>query len=253
MMGRHNIEPIPSRGNLPPEIAAIALPQEEGQPPLVILNAADKDPRATFSLFRPDLYLLALLGWLAERLIRLGREHIATTAITTVAAGSIGIVGASVVLDGDSRPEARPAPAVVTIVTTAPRATFTVTPEREVVTLTPPRKTSTPAPILPARLLTTPTTRPTERGEPSPKPTKKPTRAATPTPRKTPSPAPQETADSAIPPPSTMSTPSGPEPTSPPPVADATEPAPAEPSTAARQDCGIRVDVDPLLEVCLFG
>lgn len=253
MMGRHSIEPIPSRGNLPPEIAAIALPQGEGRPPLVILNAADKDPRATFSLFRPDLYLLAFLAWLAERVIRLGREQIATTAISTVAAGSIGIVGASVVLDGDSRPDARSAPATVTIVATAPRATFTVTPERGVVTLAPPRKTSTSAPVLPAMLITTPTARPTGRGEPSPKPTKKPTREATPTPRKTPSPAPQETPDSAIPSPSTTSTPSDPEPTSPPPVANAPEPAPAEPSTAARQDCAIRVDADPLLEVCLFG
>ncbi|MFG1683591.1 hypothetical protein ACGFNP_25705 [Nonomuraea sp. NPDC049269] len=259
MMGRHNIEPIPSHGNLPPEIAAIALPQGEGRPPLVILNAADKNPRATFSLFRPDLYVWAALGWLAERVIQWGREHqIAGAAISAVAAGSVGVVGANAVLDGFGTPAARPAPATVTIVATAtlPQATFTVTPERELVTVAPALKTSSP-PVLPARPRKTQASEsPTELGQPSPtsKPTREPaeeptTRTRTRRPEPTSSPTAQdELPSTAAAPPST---------TSPPRTQESAQPSAnaeqaAEPATPQRE-CRIEVGVDPVLDICVFG
>ena len=250
---RDNIKPIPLRLDMPPEIAVLALPQKEGQPPTVILNTAEQNQRATYSLFRIGAFVAAALTWIAERLASWARDHQVAAATITAAATSAAVAtGANIALDGDRPPTALPQQAI-TIVATRVEPVVATTPK-------PVRTTVTAKPSPKPHNLANPTQPPiirTSQAEPSVKPTAKPTARRTPKPTPKPS-VKQSTAFSE---PTTLAqevpatrtpaapTPSPERPAATPPPAAEEEPAP----TTAAARCAVRVDLDPLLDLCVLS
>lgn len=249
-----DVPSIPLRAELPLEIAALALPQEDDEAPRVVLNAAEP-ARETFSLFRPDVYIPALWGSAIYPVARWARDHqVAATAITTVAVSSAVLGGLNTALDGESRTITQQPPTVTITVLASESATGRPTPSRTTTPQPSPRPEMSPAPVLPARTgppSATPASHPTATKSRKPAPTGTPTRdmgtSPDPTPPKSPAPSP-----------------TGPPPVEDPPLADdspgattpppAAEPPPeaADPTVAAR-DCVIRVDLDPLLNACVLS
>lgn len=251
-MSDENIEPLPLRLDMPPEIAAIALPAADGSPPTVVLNAAELDQRATFSLFKLDVYVAALFGWLASQAGRIGRQHQAATAvIATVAVGSVAVVGVNTALVGHKPTMALPAPTVTVVATQAP-ATLTLPPIQQTVTATAaaPRTRRSSAP--PVHALLSPTSAPA-RKDPATRPAATPVREPEPTSKASKAPSPRPAATQAqdaasqdmVPAPSSSRT--GTRPSE---VVELT-PTPSTENPPTNQDCIIEVGVDPLLDVCI--
>ncbi|HEY9373160.1 hypothetical protein [Streptomyces sp.] len=251
---RDNVEPIPLRLDMPPEIAVLALPRKEGEAPTVILNTAEQNQRATYSLFRIDALVAAALAWMAERLAHWARDHQMAAATITAAATSAAVAtGANIALDGDRPPAALPQQAI-TIVTTRVEPVLAPTPR-------PIRTTVTAKPSPRPEGLADPTQPPiirTSQAEPSVKPTSKPTVRRTPKPTPKPS-ARQSTAFSE---PTTLAqevsatrTPAAPAPSPERPAATPPPAAEEEPAstTAAARGCAVRVDLDPLLDLCVLS
>ncbi|MEU7831295.1 hypothetical protein [Nonomuraea sp. NPDC049129] len=238
---------------MPPEIAVLALPRKEGEAPTVILNTAEKNQRAAYSVFRIDALVAAAFGWLAERLAHWARDHQgAATTITAAVTSAAVVTGANIALDGDRLPAALPQQ-TVTIMATRVEPVVAPTPR-------PVRTTVTAEPSSKPASLADPTQPPiihTSQTEPSVKPTTKPTarRTAKPTPKPS---AKQPTAVSEP----TMQaqevsatrTPAAPAPSPERPAA--TQPPAAEEgpaTTAAAARCAVRVDLDPLLDLCVLS
>jgi hypothetical protein len=244
-----NVEPIPLRLDMPPEIAVLALPCKEGEAPTVILNTAEQDQRATYSVFRIGAPLAAAFAWMAEQLANWARDHQVAAATITAAATSAALAtGANIALDDGRAPAALPQQTITIMATRVePVAAPTPAPVRTTVTAKP-----SPKPVGLADPTQPPIIR-TSQAEPSVKPTTKPAVRRTPKPS-----AKQPTAFSE---PTTLAqevpatrTPAAPAPSperpaaTPPPAA---EEAPA-PTTAAR-GCAVRVDLDPLLDLCVLS
>jgi hypothetical protein len=258
---------MPQRKDLPPEVAAIALPaDEDDKPPIVILNANEDDLKATFRDIRLGVLIPALLLWLANRIREWLREHQATIGAAASALSATGLaIGLHFTLNGDTAPTAHPTPTVITIYSTRPGTS----PSADAVTPTAysatrrPDPTTRPSADPPARQVQ-PAVEPVDR-EPAP-----PSRRATPTrepprpisspkasskaatsPRPTPQPDSPRAADE--PRPSERPAPTRPATQPPPRTSDPPPTAQDPPATTEGRDCVVRVDVDPLLDVCVHA
>lgn len=259
-----NVRPIPKREELPPEIAAMGIPVEDEDEIEVILNASEANLGATYRDFRPGVLIPALVGWATERPLQALRHHQLASAVTATAIASTVIVsGIHSVLNGDDTPITQPAPAPSVVIVTPPTSSATRQPSTPTPTRTEPPRESRPPVQQPTERPPTsyrqsPDPRPSpSTSRPRPGPESPNTEAPRPTrTRERPTEPPAATSvDVERDPPDTEDIPSptdappqpGPEATSEPPP-----PAPDTPTQAAR-DCVIRVDVDPLLDVCLLS
>lgn len=249
---RDNVEPIPVRLNLPSEIAALALPHREGEAPIVVLNANEENQRATFTLFRLEAFVAAAIAWVGARVARWARNHqIATSAITATATSVAIVTGSGVAVDGERLDPAALPPQTITIMSAQPPVTVTATPART-------RATRTAKPSSKAVSTAGPTLQPivlTERQEPTVKPTSKPTARNTAKPTtgptvKQPSASKEPTAPPTQEVPATQAPPEpSPSPEPPPNTPPAQEPD----STTAQARCAVRVDLDPILDLCVLS
>lgn len=262
-----NIHPLPQRKDLPPEVAAIALPPDEDadadEDATVILNANEADLGATYREIRPGVLIPVLLAWMVERPTRWIRDHqaVAASIASSVSAAALA-TGLQMSLNGNDTPVALP-PATVTVsAVPPPPATPTIispTPSRPTRTKAPPSRTAPPvatytpsspredvtrAPA-PIRTSAPPTRRPTvKRSTPSntaSTPTREPSRPT----------EDAEGIDLAQPSTASETTPTQSADDSDRPIA--TQP-PQEllPSVVGR-GCAIRVDLDPLLDLCVLS
>lgn len=247
-----NVRPIPMRMDLPPELAAIALPAEDDEPPLVVLNASETKPGLAYREIRPGVFIPVLLGWAAEKPVEWVREHqhVATAVASSLSAAVIA-TAVNVALDGDDTPTAQP-PATIVTAQVPPTPTATTVPPTTPEPTTTPTSSSTRTP---PSVVNEPPTReeqPTAESTPN-APPERARSTPTPTPAPTaqpPTPEPQETSQAAqdVPVPTPQATD---EPEEQPP---AISPAPQEPPSATpEQDCAIRVDLDPILNVCVLS
>lgn len=251
---RDNIKPIPLRLDMPPEIAVLALPQKEGQAPTVILNTAEKNQRAAYSLFRVDALVAAALAWLAERLANWARDHQVAAATLTAAATSAAVAtGANIALDGDRPPTALPQHAISIMATRVePVVAPTPAPVRTTVTAKPsPKPADSADPTQPPNVRTS-------QAEPSVKPTTKPAVRRTPKPTPKPSAKPTASSEATAPMAQEVLATRAPAAPSPSPEQPAATPPPAAEdvpalTTAAARDCTVRVDLDPLPELCVLS
>lgn len=242
------VQPIPIRMDLPEEIAAVAISSDDtDEPPTVILNTKERSAPVWADL-RSGGAIIGVLGLLVGVAIRWLRDHTATL----VTVGATGMVTATatvgvVALENNDRPPSRHTQPTVTVAT--PRAG--------------PARTASPRPAATAsRNVPAGRTRPPD-VIPRPttsRPTATSTRTSTITARPTRS---RDIPRSAL---TTASPPPGP--TKQPPAANASEPRPTttRPATSApttapstgpaattARDCVVRVDVDPLLDLCVLG
>ncbi|MFG1963185.1 hypothetical protein [Nonomuraea sp. NPDC049028] len=239
---------------MPPEIAVLALPRKESEAPTVILNTAEKNQRAAYSVFRIDAVAAAAVAWIAERLARWARDHPAAAATFTAAATSAAVAtGANIALDDGRAPAALPQQTITIVATRMePVVATTRTPARTTVTTTPsPKAVTATDPTQPPVLRTA-------EAEPSVEPTTKPTvRSTTKLTRKS-SAKPTASSEATTPtaqevpairtPPAPSPSPGQPAATPPP----AAEEEPAS-TTAAARGCAVRVDLDPLLDLCVLS
>lgn len=240
---RDNVEPIPVRMDLPPEIAALALPQAEGDAPIVILNASEKSPRTVYSLLR-DAFVGAAIAWIAGRsVVRWLRNHHLVASTLTATATSVAVVTGATVLHDDQPPAALPQHTITIVASQSPVTISAIPALATITTKFTPEAISTEQPEPTPTPTRTRTSSPTAHG--TSKPTIRPTaRRSSPASELTPPP------DEDIPAASTPVRPSpSPEqpPTTPPPAAE--EPA----STNAAARCAVRIDLDPLLDLCVLS
>lgn len=251
-----NVHPLPERKDLPPEIAALAVEAEDpDEPATVVLNANEENLGTVYKEIRPGVLIPVLLGWAAEWTREAVHEHPAITVAVTSTV-SIAALAAAVQLapDGDDRPPPQPQSSIVSVLPTSP--SHRTTP--------PTPSPASPAPASPSMwtpsLARTPSSGP-ERdkgsgGAPSARSTTRPT------------PQPTSAEPTSTEPTPSVSTPPPHQAPTPPPSDDAPAPeagaaadpptstpsqtqAPA-PSTTAR-DCAVRVDLPPLLNVCVLS
>lgn len=242
-----NVRPIPLRKDLPPEIAAIALPPEGGAPATVILNSSEADPGATYREFRLGVLIPALLGWIGERIAWLVRDH---QIVTTAAASSLSAaaLATSVQLTLDSKEIPLAQPPAITIVTIPPPTISQLTPTagRSMSRPKPtPTRTSVPAVEEP------PPARPKPTREPQPERTpgltthhsRQPTVGATASAEPITPPAQQQSAQ----PPDSLELPI--------PTLDLPDDVPVtvELPTAAPKDCAVGADLDPAPDLCVIS
>lgn len=270
------------REPLEDEVAATSIsPLDSGDVPITVVN---RDTRravvmAALRRLRTRVLIPALLGAMVEWLARQVRQKPVTVAIAGTAAISTAIVGASAfALASNDQPLAAPPavvervtlpplPAVTHTITTTPAMERTITlspstPPPAVIRLRPPARVQEPAP-------TSTQARPTAR--PSAKPRQKPP-SATPrpeirvpetppaTPRQTeaprpqsvtqPSPRPTQKADPA--PSRDPEQTQAPEQTRTPEASQTSKPTPP-PEVPTTKACGVRVDLGPLLDLCVLG
>lgn len=240
------------RRQLEPEIAAMSVETAESDQPVLIVNI--DDPAARTAIRKVITLVGAALGGLAEWLKNVAHDHstVTTAAGTALVTATAITVVPALVVDGEKY---RPPPVAIERVVTltalpGPAATVTVTqfPERSTVAVLPTRRPSQ-SPVPPTRLPSPEAT--PERSARTSSPVKTPA-------RQTPTPKPQASDDELAATPSTV-TPTRPPPTETP--APEPEPPPTigapgadlEPTVAAA--CGgiIRVDLDPLPDLCLLG
>lgn len=198
---------------------------------------------------------LPIVAFAWEPLKRWGRNHPGAAMGATAAAGSALTAGAvlllPMVLDGAEHPNIAEPPITVTAtpvwpsqnppITREPKLQPTHTPTTSATTTQEwSRPTARPA----IQTVTHPTRKPTRSARPQPTATKEPPKTRAP---EAPAPTSEVSAD-PTPPPATRQPP----PPTPPPSGDASSAEPPAP-TAAGGDCLLRVDLDPLLEVCALG
>lgn len=253
---RDNVEPIPVRLDLPLEIAAVALPQDEEQPPIVVLNANEADQRAVFTLFRLNTLIGAGIAWIGSKASHWARSHqIAAATITATATSVAAATGVGLALDGDRMPSALPQQ-TITIVSTQPAViAATPTPTGSLATGKPTPKASPSEDPTIEPVVLTERPAPTGSHKPTAQPTSKPTAKRTSKPTTQPTTKPSATSEPTGPPtedPPPTRTPAAPSPTSEP--SPATPPATEDPdSTPQATRCTIRVDLDPILDVCVLS
>ena len=258
---------MPKREDMPPEIAAMGIPAEGDDEEVEVILNSNEDAGAAYRDFRPHVLIPLLLGWAGERALRILRDHQIAAAVTATALATTAVVtGMHTVLDGNGTTIAQPPP--------APTMVVTVTPPSASATR---RQESSPAPTKPAKpdptspppaRLTEPPSALEERRRPSNQPARtpppSPTRKAlrpTPKPTVTATASPEASAVQDVlgtsAPPDIEDTPPGAspsiaEPDDTPDAPDVPGPSADEPTQAAR-DCAVRVDLDPLLDVCVLS
>lgn len=240
------VQPIPIRMDLPEEIAAVAISDDEtDEPPTVILNTKERSAPVWADL-RSGGAIIGVLGLLVGVAIRWLRDHTAT--LVTVGATSVVTATATVgvvALENNSRSPTRHTQPTVTVVT--PRAgqsrTASPQPAATVTRNVPAGRTRPPDVIL----------RPT-----TSRPTATSTLTSTGQPTRTRD-IPRPTLTAASPPPGPTKQPpaaneSEPRPTTTRPATSAPTTAPSTgPAASTARDCVVRVDVDPLLDLCVLG
>lgn len=268
------------RKKLEPEVAAVSF-QTADETPVIVINVDERRTAALAALKKLRPYVLiplipALITAAAERLIRVMREHSKTAMVvgaTATAASAIAISPISIKWDIDDQLSKPPAairvvtqPAVTHTITVPPAPTRstprrTVAPEQP----TPPVETgqmlsppaATSAPPSPA---TRPSRPPTASSRPSSRPSARATSRPTTRPTSRPSTAPRVEEEPDPRPSSTQTSRNQPEPeTSPRQAPQPTQEPTSAPSTAPPEtttgsgNCAIRVDLDPLLDLCVLG
>lgn len=192
---------------------------------------------------------LPVLAFAWDPLKRWAHKHVGQAMAATAATGSLLTAGAAfvlpVILDDAPEPKiAEPPPVILTSAPTSPAQTLTTTGK-------PTRKPTGSATVNQDRPGTD--LRPAAR--PATRPVRTPTRSTHP--RPTTSVKPTETEIPSTPDPTPQGLPADPPPTTaaatPPPDNEASDTGPPAPAPAAAEGCLLRVDVDPLLEVCALG
>lgn len=258
---------IPEREELPPELAAMAIPaDDEDEQPTIILNANEESLRSTYRDFKPGALIGIAVAWLGKTI----RDHQVATAVTVTAVASAAITtGMHGALQQEDARLATPIPSMITVA--PPSATATSKPQA---THSPTRTSPTaPAPATertrqpPGNSGAEPT-----RAKPSNDQTiiemePQQTQPATSRPRRTPAPTPTS-AQSEKPTPQTTATgrptlrprvdrllPSLPSkvPALPSKLPELPSNPPPGPPPSAGRDCVIRVDLDPIADVCVLS
>lgn len=223
------------RQRLEPEISAVSIELSVG-PPLTIVNRDARRSSAVMAIKKLRAHaLLAAVGTLAiEWLIRLKRRNLATAAVGTLSATSAVVIGVTPMIASDDQHNSPPAAVQVVTLTPTPAVTRTVT--------APPRR---------------PTAAPARSQQPTPtRRASQPTSSARPPYPASPSPTiePQQQTASAEPNIAAPgSTDSAQRTSSAGPTSSSAAPAPAEatqPPQPAAKSCTLRVDLDPLLNLC---
>lgn len=250
-----DVHPLPERKDLPPEIAALAVDAEDpDEPATVILNANEGDLGAAYREIRPGILIPGLLGWAGEWTREMVREYPITVAVTSSVSAAALVAIVQLALDNDNPPPVKPQPSIVSVLPTSPTSR-TATPTAS------PRLSASTSPSAPT---TSPSWTPHQSpekdegsgGAPSARSTRRPSQkpsSTDPTPSEpTPStstapspqaPAPQPSDDNQSPNAGAAEAPATP----PPPQTQA-----PDPSKTART-CAVRVDLDPLLNVCVLS
>lgn len=199
---------------------------------------------------RAALVTLPILAFVWDPLKRWSRQHIRATRATAAAAKGALVVAASIItvivlLNSAEQPKIADPPITVTAIPTRPsqsphiirKPTPSATPTQGI-----PEPAHSPEPT--ARAVTWPTVRPTTSTRSTP------TRSTRPRPTATAKPPQTDAPEAPIPTPERVSA----DPTTPP-TAATTPPADesVEPPAPAGDDCLLRVDLDPLLDVCALS
>lgn len=120
--GRDNVEPIPVRKDLPPEIAAFALPRDDA-PPLVVISTSESKPGRTLALFR-NVFVGATSAFLGVRGMQWFRDHQITAALASAAVSVTAAITVTGTLDREGSPpvESRTVTTTAAIMTRSPAA-----------------------------------------------------------------------------------------------------------------------------------
>lgn len=269
------------REPLEPEVAATSIEAiDSDDVPMTIVN---RDTRRTVVMaalrrLRTRVLIPALLGAMVERLVRQARRRPVTVAIAGATVVSTMVVSSAFALASNDQPLAAP-PVVVERVTLPPlpAVTHTITatsavertitlppstPPPSIIRLRPPPQVQTPAPKPPqARPTARPSARPSQKPPPAtsrpeirvpetPPATPRQTEAPRPQSVTQPSPRPTQRANPA--PSRTPEQTQTPDQTRTPEAPQTPKPTPP-PEVPTTKACGVRVDLGPLLDLCVLG